>query len=260
MRFAVATPLRGFGGTVSSSATEPASPTIAVTNNQDGTGTVAISGSTSGATNAVKAAAYGRGDLSFSTAGSRSGDGNVAITLAAGIYVILVDSTKDSLSSRSNIVIASITASAVQSDLGEIWKALRTEMSAESALTDQLASETSIYFGPLDEAVSLPAIVLKPQDDRPIGNASFTGVWRPLLQIDILALSPYVPIAIRGALDDLFTIPQNRTTLIESATLQLTALHRTGGGQVVPTQATIEDQPVRLLPTLWNCRVAKKTT
>ncbi len=256
-RFLVGTPLRQFGGTVAAGGTEPAAPTITVTNNQDGTADVVITGSTSGASNAVKTAPNQSGTLVFTTQGTQVGNGTVVVTLSTGIFVFLVDSTKDSLSTRSNIVVDSVTASTLKSDLGEIWKQLRTDMLAESQLTGLLADATSIYFGPIDAAVALPALVFKPQD-APTVNSSFVGLSEPQLQIDVLALDPYTPIEIAGVLAELFSIPAKRVTAVESVNLKLTRMVRQAGTQILTTKSTVEDQPVRVLPTIWNCRVIQK--
>lgn len=74
----------------------PATPTLTVTNNANGTATVAISGSTAGATNSVLVVAVDSqwGDnIAWQTAGSRTGDGSVTVSLAKGVYFFTVSST-----------------------------------------------------------------------------------------------------------------------------------------------------------------------
>lgn len=97
--FNIANLLKGFGPTGGGS-TDPNIVTITVADNADGTGGVAtLSGSTGGATNNVYVSADS--PISFSLAGTRSGDGTVALSLVAGDYLAYVDSVVGSLSSRS---------------------------------------------------------------------------------------------------------------------------------------------------------------
>lgn len=74
----------------------PAVPTLTLADNGDDTGAVAtISGSTGGSTNDIYQASWGGGVVgsSFQLAGSRTGDGTIALALAAGYYWLYVLST-----------------------------------------------------------------------------------------------------------------------------------------------------------------------
>lgn len=73
----------------------PAIPTLTLADNADGTGTATVAGATSGSTNALYAAPWGGGFVpsDFTPAGSRVGNGTIAIALAAGYYWCYVLST-----------------------------------------------------------------------------------------------------------------------------------------------------------------------
>ena len=106
-------PLRGFGSVAV--AAEPASPTITVVDNEDGTATVTISGSTASSSNAVQAVRHAIGSLSFVTFDTIVGDGSSTITLTPiGAYFFQVTSTFNTLSSESNIVVASVTSATTE--------------------------------------------------------------------------------------------------------------------------------------------------
>ncbi len=92
--------------------TPPASPTLAVVDNADGTGAVAtITASTTGSTNAVMTQAVS-GSV-FASAGSRTGNGTVSLSLGAGYYWAYVQSTKNGVSAQSNVVRFAVTDSAL---------------------------------------------------------------------------------------------------------------------------------------------------
>lgn len=92
----VARPLRQFGPiTGGGGGTPPNVPTFVVTDNLDGTVTITIAGSSIGATNDVYLQVSGG---SWELAGSRSGNGNVLLTLEDGRYFVYIQST---LSSQS---------------------------------------------------------------------------------------------------------------------------------------------------------------
>lgn len=89
----------------------PPAPTLAVTDNADGTGGVAtISGSDPGSTNAVSVQLVG--STSWTAAGSRAGDGTVNLALAKGYYWVRVVSTLNSQTSTSNVAYLPVTDAA----------------------------------------------------------------------------------------------------------------------------------------------------
>lgn len=86
----VATLLRQFGPT-SGAGSPPVAASLSVVDNGDGTQTATISGGSSGASNVVYVQSFG--SSSFSPTGSRTGNGTVALSLAAGRYFAYVRST-----------------------------------------------------------------------------------------------------------------------------------------------------------------------
>lgn len=87
-------------------------PTLAVADNGDGTGGVAtISGASSGTTNTVYVSqwSHSAGALSFTSAGSRSNNGTVNLSLTIGKYVGYVGSVDGDAFNISNFVQFAIT-------------------------------------------------------------------------------------------------------------------------------------------------------
>ncbi len=102
----------GLGDYATGGGSPPATPTLAVADNADGTGAVAtITGSDGSASNAVWAQPAGGG--AFASAGSRTGNGTVALALATGYYWAYVVSTKSGLTSTSNLVYFQVSSNAL---------------------------------------------------------------------------------------------------------------------------------------------------
>lgn len=96
--------------------TPPNTPTLTIADNANGTGAMAaIAGSTAGSTNAVYvAAALGvAGSASGAITGTRSGDGQVALTLSDGLYAAWCVSTLAGQTSTSNPFFFAVTGGAV---------------------------------------------------------------------------------------------------------------------------------------------------
>lgn len=107
MLFLVATLLRGFGpAEISGSVDPPAAPTLSIADNGDGSGAVVtISGSELGSVNVVFVQTL---TGSWSVAGSRSGDGEVSLSLAAGQFLAYAQSTLGG-QSVSSVVLFSVS-------------------------------------------------------------------------------------------------------------------------------------------------------
>lgn len=155
--------LRGFGAT-SGGATPapPAAPTLAVADSENGTQAVAtITGSTTGATNAVEVAIVGAlGSVSWTSAGSRTGNGTVTMTLARGYYWARVVSTKNDQQAVSNLVYFAVTngTDAIAYKIGNRLVALI------QALALSGVSSSSIVFRkvPYDRQLTKPCIIVCP--------------------------------------------------------------------------------------------------
>lgn len=89
--------LRGWGPlSISGGSSPPNTPTLALSDNADGTGAVAsIAGSSAGSTNAVYTSPVptGSGALVWSLGGTRTGDGAVPLSLNDGYYLAYCEST-----------------------------------------------------------------------------------------------------------------------------------------------------------------------
>ena len=87
-------------------------PVLAVADNGDGTGAVAtITNATSGTTNTVMVGNWnhGIGTVSFTSGGSRTGNGTVSLSLAVGTYWAYVQSTATDAEEPSNFVFFRVT-------------------------------------------------------------------------------------------------------------------------------------------------------
>lgn len=93
----------------------PAVPTVSFADNADGTGTVSVSGSDAGATNAVQVLAIDNQwpSSDWSLSASRTGDGDVNIATGAGIFWLSVRSTLSGNSSWSIPQYVTVTDGAV---------------------------------------------------------------------------------------------------------------------------------------------------
>lgn len=101
----------GLGDYSTSAGSPPATPTLAAADNTDGTGAVAtISAGSSSASNEVFTQPVSGG--AFSSAGTRTGNGTVALSLGLGYYWVYVVSTKSGLTSSSNLVRFAVTSNA----------------------------------------------------------------------------------------------------------------------------------------------------
>lgn len=84
---------RGYGP-VGGGGSPPATPSLSVVANNNGTATATVSGSTSGSTNEIEVIGLGSlGAESWTDAGSRTGDGDVTLTLSNGSYSARCQST-----------------------------------------------------------------------------------------------------------------------------------------------------------------------
>lgn len=111
----VANLLRGFGP-LAAGGIPPAVPGLDISDNLNGTGaTAAIAGSTAGSSNAVYvAAALGlAGSANGTVTGTRSGDGQVPLTLADGLYAAWCVSTLGGQTASSNPFFFAVTGGAV---------------------------------------------------------------------------------------------------------------------------------------------------
>jgi hypothetical protein len=137
---------RGFGTT--STATPPATPTLTASDNGDGTGAVAtIAGSTAGSMNRVYTVSAAGG--SWTLAGTRTGDGVVALALSAGVYFAYVSSAAGGLSSLSNVATVRVSAASTTDCIPiQVAAAVASEINAAAANGDISQSFTAVFsFG-----------------------------------------------------------------------------------------------------------------
>lgn len=100
--------LRGFGAVGSGGGSAPATPTLAVSDDADGTATATISGSSGSSSNVVWYQAIG--GTSWTSGGSRTGDGTVDLATGAGYFVAYCASTLNSQTAASSLVRFRVTS------------------------------------------------------------------------------------------------------------------------------------------------------
>lgn len=143
----VANLLRGFGP---SGGSAPASPTLAVSDNGDGTATATITGSSATATNTVyyqQAGAAG-----WTSGGSRIGNGTVTLSLSNGRYFGYVSSLLDGSTAVSNVVTfivrnGSLSNYQLVHSPSQIVSQLMIELALGSSVTDGVPDgDWPVYF------------------------------------------------------------------------------------------------------------------
>ena len=143
--------------------------------------------------------------------------------------------------------------------MDEIWKALRDALLTDSTLTALLGGETEIYFDVHDGKLAFPCIVIDIRALNPVNqNGSFTGVWRPDLQINLYGIDRFVLDRINARLEDAWDIPRNRTALISSDNFQITSMRQLNGGHVGTVRSQQSTKPLRHFAGEWKLRVSKK--
>lgn len=127
-------------------------PSLTVADNGDDTGaTATISGSTAGATNTVRVAAFTRTarTLAWADAGSISGDGTVALSLAGGVeYLAIVISELGDMVEVSDLV-----GFAVTSGTGFDFQSLRRHVLVNRSVNNEFFGETVTYRIPTRDDV-----------------------------------------------------------------------------------------------------------
>ena len=156
--------LRGFGPT--GSATPPNAPTLAVADNGDGTGAVAtITGSTAGATNTVSVQAVtGLGTSTWTTGGSRVGNGTVALSLAVGFYWVRVVSELDGATAVSNLVYLYVSATTTAIHY-EILEAVQAKI-VGLALSGISSANVQIRKIAWDKDFPKPGVLISPMPEE----------------------------------------------------------------------------------------------
>lgn len=146
---------RGFGS--ASSVTPPATPTLTAADNADGTGAVAtIADSDAGTTNRVYVANAVGG--TWTLAGTRTGDGIVALSLAVGVYFAYATSAAAGASSISAVTVVRVTSTATTDCIPiRVASAVATEISRASG-AGELSKTFAAAFSFGSEIVKLEAI------------------------------------------------------------------------------------------------------
>ena len=153
----------------------PNTPTLTVTDNADGTGAVAtISGSTAGSTNTVYAQLVDGqiGSGTWTSYGSRSGDGTVSLALAVGFWWILVQSVKSGSQATSNVVYiyvssgtAAIHERIMQAIQARIQGLTLTDVTSGNVIIRKVTTEQDVGTG---KTYTYPCIQISPDGQERI--------------------------------------------------------------------------------------------
>jgi len=139
-------------------------PTVAWTDAANGSGgTIAVSGSYAGATNTIYTQSFTGtvGGGTWTSSGSRTGNGNVTLTLAAGHYLAYCRSTAGDESADSVVHYVQAT-SGTESVEYLCLQAVQARIAALS-MTGIDAADVVVREVPTERNVTLPGIIVSPQ-------------------------------------------------------------------------------------------------
>jgi len=130
--------------------------------------------------------------------------------------------------------------------IGDIWKALRTALLADTQLTAKLGAVTAMYRSFPQERVKFPILVLTNQGLVPQTDVSGPGLYRPTPQLDIFVDYDdyYAAEEIFGVLEENFSIPNRRTTGITSDNHRITELRWFNLIEVGPLRVVDTNEPI----------------
>lgn len=166
----------------------PATPTLTIADNGDGTGAVVtIAGSTAGSTNQVYTVSRSGG--SWTLGGSRTGNGTVVVTLATGGYLVYVLSSLSGGYAISAVSTFSVTDSTLASGrVQQISDALVAELAAADlagAFAETLAA-TRTYTTDLSLTVPVGTLSVSVVPSHTIRRRTSNGTWRRDVVLEIL--------------------------------------------------------------------------
>lgn len=144
--------------------------------------------------------------------------------------------------------------------LDEIWKAFRTALLSDQVLVGMLGEADAIYFDEPSADLPFPCITvdvlgLNPQNS----GGSFTGVWRPALQLNLFGIDRFVLDRINARIVDAWDIPRNRSQPILSESYQLTSFRQVNGSHVGRVRGLASQRDLRHFAGEWSCRVSQRT-
>ena len=170
--------LRGFGGNASVSLD---TPTLSVADDADGTGgTATISGATSGTTNTVYYLSRSSLGSAWTSAGSRSGNGTLAVNVAVGRYWAYATSTLSGVYAVSSVVAFSAT-----SGDESIYENILTEVAADIVDLSLSGITTSVDIQKVPRKKSLASLSLPCCIVAPWGRKTVRGAGSPNTRDDI---------------------------------------------------------------------------
>jgi len=163
----------------------PATPTLSIANNQDGTATVTVAGSDSGSTNTVYAAridtTWDSDSLpSWVSKGSRSEDGTVDITLSGAVWFVYVASELSGATASTPPYAAFVTDSSQEAVLDQILEGVKAKVLALS-LTGVDASDVVVVTTPdgqFAQTISDPMVLIAAGGSQQFSTEGDTGHYR----------------------------------------------------------------------------------
>lgn len=164
-------------------ASPPATPTLSVRDNADGTGaTATITGSTAGSANAVDTVRIGTGGTLVWTSHNRTGDGTLALPLANGQYLAIVSSSlAGATAAPSNAYQFGVTAPSASGLTQAPAGNFSTGVAGVAWLIASSANFQTLV-GQLSAADALPYVKLEADDTEESGSARPRAIVYPALE------------------------------------------------------------------------------
>lgn len=168
-----------------------------MTDNQDGTATASITGSSVGSSNVVRVQSAGQlGTSVWTVGGSRSGDGSIVVDVDPGFYWAQIVSSLNGQAAVSPVVYFRVT-----DGTPAVWQRCLSAVQAriQALLLDGLDSANVVIAKlPSDQWSTLPAIMISPVDRETLEPTAGTNVRDDVgypVQITILAADNQEPLA-----------------------------------------------------------------
>ena len=144
--------------------------------------------------------------------------------------------------------------------LQEIWRALKTRLFANTALTDKLhAGSKGFYPEPVNAMIGFPNLGYRVIALNSKQGGSVTRLWRPTVEIGIYATDLPTAREIYTHMQSTFVIPQLDQSAIESATYRMDQFMHFNSVELTRPIIQLDDgTEIYKVASEWNCRVHLK--
>lgn len=142
--------------------------------------------------------------------------------------------------------------------LDEPQQALWTALNADAGLT-ALIGANRVSVGWPNDTPEFPFVSLQWLDSNPVSGATYVGLYKPDLQINIYSIDPYLNGRVEGYLTQNYSIPVKKPAGIESTNYRITEMHHKGDSIPLEFKVDYEDNYIKHLVTLWKLTVRPKS-